>query len=149
MAAFRLARVLHLRTQLRRLRMHEAETLGSELARLRRQAASLAARREEWARIEAATASDGVDATVFQVGRAYDDALADEERACGREQERVTAALLAKRAEVEAERREERKIEQLERLHDAREAEDEAHRLATLLDELALRRHATLNGGRS
>jgi hypothetical protein len=147
MAAFRLDRVLRLRTQLRRLRMHEAETLASELARLRAHAADLAARREEWARVEATKAGGGVDATVFHLGRAYDEALADEERACWRDAERVTAALVTKRAEVEAERREERKIEQLERLHDEREAEAEAHRLTTLLDELALRRHTTLNGG--
>jgi hypothetical protein len=147
MAVFRLERVLRLRTQLRRLRMHEAEILAGELGRLRQRATDLAARREEWARAEATTAGVGVDATVFHLGRAYDEALADEERACWRDAERVTAALVTKRAEVEAERREERKIEQLERLHAEREAEEEAHRVAMLLDELALRRHATANGG--
>jgi len=147
MAAFRLDRVLRLRTQLRRLRMHEAETLAGELAMVRRRAEALAAARDEHARVSAALAGTGMPATEFQLGSAYDAALADEERHCRLEEERTVAALLAKRTEIESERREERKLEQLEVLHRDREIEEEAHRTATLLDELALRRHGVANGG--
>ncbi len=148
MATFRLSRVLRLRTQLRRLRVHEAETLAGELSTVRARGAALAAAREERARAEAAAGSTGLPAPVFQLGRQYDAALADDESRCRIDEGRLTTALAAKRAEVEAERREERKLEQLRSVHGERAAEDDARRLGTLLDELALRRHDAAKGGR-
>jgi hypothetical protein len=149
MAHFRLGRVLHLRTQLRRLRAHEAETLGAEVSAMRARADALAAAREQRGDEEARAAATALPAATFQVGRAYDAALGDDERRCRAEGERAMTALVAKRAEVELERREERKLEQLETIYRERTAEEEARATAVLLDELALLRHGQAGGGRS
>ena len=149
MPPFRLSRVLRLRTQLRRLRAHEAERLGAEMSAISARALALATARERRSEEEAAAAAAGVSAATLQLGRSYDAVLGADERRCQAEGERTMTALLAKRAEVELERREERKLEQLEAVHRERAAEEDARATARLLDELALLRHGHARGGRS
>ena len=148
MAPFRLGRVLRLRTQLVRLRAHEAETLRAEVFALRSRADALAAARERRGHEEAMAAATGVPAATLQLGRSYDAALGDEERRCRLDGEQAMTALVAKRAEVELERREERKLERLETVYRERATAEEARATTVLLDELALLRHGQANGGR-
>jgi flagellar export protein FliJ len=149
MAPFRLGRVLRLRTQLRRLRMHEAERLGVEMSAIRARAAALATVRERRGQEEARATATGVSAATLQLGRSYDEVLGDDQRRCRAEEDRIETALAAKRAEIETERREERKLEQLETIYRERATEEEAHTSAVILDELALRRYGQARGGRS
>ena len=149
MAPFRLVRVLRLRTQLVRLRAHEAETLGAEVSAIRARADALAAARERRGHEEAVAAATGVPAATLQLGRSYDVARGDDERRCRIDGERAMTALVAKRAEVELERREERKLERLESVYRERAMEEEARATTVLLDELALLRHGQTSGGRS
>jgi hypothetical protein len=148
MPPFRLSRVLRLRTQLRRLRAHEADRLGAEMSAIRVRADALATARERRGEEEAKAAATGVSAETLHLGRSYDAVLRDDERRCRAEGERVMTALVAKRAEVELERREERKLEQLETVHRQRTTEEETRATAVLLDELALLRHDQARGGR-
>jgi hypothetical protein len=139
---FRLARVLRLQREIRRLRRLEADALAARAEALVARARALADARARRAADELRAAAAGpVAALTFQLGRAYDDALADEERGCRLETERVEAALAAKHAELQQARREERKLERLAAAHAGREAEDEARATGVLLDELAIAQH--------
>lgn len=149
MTAFRLERVLRVRTQLRRLHALQAEMLATEVDTLRVREDALAAARDRCGVEEARTAAGGVAAAVVQLARAYDTILAREEQHVHDDGVRAAAALTAKRGEVEYERREERKLEQLEAMHRERAAEEEGRATAVLLDELALLQHARARGGRS
>jgi len=148
MPAFRLERVLRLRGQLRRLRMHEAAVLAADLAATEERGRALAAAREQQGLEEASVAARGTTAASLQLARAYGAALAYQAHECTIAADAARTALVAKRAELESERREERKLEQLAALHHERVAEDEARAIATLLDELALRTHGSGQGGR-
>jgi flagellar export protein FliJ len=142
MAVFRLARLVRLRTQMRQLRQHEADALATTAATLAARAQALAAARDRRAADEARAAAAGLlDPALFQVGRGYDAVLADAERRCAADAAAVAAALDAKRAELQHERREERKFLRLEDAHRQRAADEEAHRTSVLLDELAILRH--------
>ncbi len=143
MPPFRLARVLQLRGHIRRLRQIEADTLAAESEALAARGAELGAERDRRAGEEAHAAAAGVlDAPTFQVGRAYDDALAAAERRCRLEAERVAVALAAKRVELQTERQEERKLERLATAYRERQVEQEARAANVVLDELAMLRHA-------
>lgn len=141
MAAFRLARVLRLRGQVRRLRQLEADALAADAAELAARGRALADERDRRADDEARVAAGLLGVDELQIGRAYDDALAEAERRCRAEAERVVTALAAKRVELQEERREERKFERLAAVHREREAEHEAQATSVLLDELAILRH--------
>ena len=141
MAAFRLARVLRLREQMRR-----SDARGRAARRDRRDAPArareLGAARDRRAAEEAHAAAEGsLEPDALHVGRGYDAALAAAERRCAADAVAAPAALDAKRVELQHERREERKVLRLEETHRQRAGDEEAHRTSVLLDELAILRH--------
>lgn len=70
---FRLARVLRLREQMRRLRAHEVEQLAGELVAARALAARIVAERERVVTEEAEAAAAGtLTPAALQVGREYE-----------------------------------------------------------------------------
>ena len=141
-APFRLARVLHLREQIRRLRTHEAEQLAAQLAAVRVEAARVAGEREGLGMAEAQQAMVGtLTPDALYLGRAYDAALAAAERAHAENLVRLGHALDAKRAELLHERQEEEKYVRLAAAHRQRALEDEARESARSLDEIALDRY--------
>jgi flagellar export protein FliJ len=140
-APFRLARVLRLREQIRRLRTHEAEQLASALAAAQADAARVAAEREAVGRREAEDAAAGtLTPETLRVGRAYDAALATAEQAHALNVVRLGHALDAKRAQLLRDRQEEEKYVRLAANHRARVLEDEARELDRSLDEVAVER---------
>ncbi|MCC6850380.1 MAG: hypothetical protein IT294_17965 [Deltaproteobacteria bacterium] len=141
-APFRLARVLRLREQMRRLRGHEAEAIAARLGTARRDVARIAAERERCAEEEARAARAGVlTPETLQVGRAYDAALAAAEVAETQEAARLARALEAKRAELLRARQEEEKYVRLAAAHRQRVLEEEAREVDRVLDEVAVDRH--------
>ena len=141
-APFRLARVLRLHEQLRRLRAHEADQLAAQLNAARRAAARLAAERERCAEDEGRAARAGLlTPATLQVGRTYDDVLATREEEARAEIERLAAALERKRAELRRERQEEEKYVRLADAHRQRTLAEEARELDRALDEIAIDRH--------
>jgi flagellar export protein FliJ len=140
-APFRLARVLRLREQIRRLRSHEAEQLAARLAAAEAAAARVVAEREALGAREAAEAAAGsLTPDTLRVGRAYDAALATAERAHAGEIVRLGQALAAKRAELVRDRQEEEKYVRLAAAHRQRVREDEARESERSLDEIAVER---------
>ncbi|MCC6764874.1 MAG: hypothetical protein IT293_09445 [Deltaproteobacteria bacterium] len=141
-ASFRLARVLRLREQMRRLRGHEAEALAARLGAARREAMRILAERERRGEEEAEAARAGLlTPETLQVGRAYDAALAAAEAAQAEEIARLGRALEVKRAELLRARQEEEKYVRLEAVHRQRVLEEEARALERALDEVAVDRH--------
>ncbi len=139
---FRLARVLRLREQLRRLRTHEAEQLAAELAAARADVTGIGAERERNGEVEAVEAAAGrLTVDVLRLGRAYDAALATAAAARGADAVRLGHALDAKRAEVLRARQEEEKYVRLAAAHRQRILEDEARESDRTLDEIAVDRH--------
>jgi flagellar export protein FliJ len=146
--SFRLARVLRLRRQLRRLRHHEAETLAAGLATLEEEGRQLATLRMQLGEEEAvATAAGALTPALLQLRRRYDHALAAREGAAAALAREQRGALDAKREELLDARREERKLLRLEAVHRQRVAEAEERRIDRLLDELALQAHGRLHKG--
>lgn len=141
-AEFRLARVLRLREQMRRLRAHEVEQLAVELVAARAHAARIVAERERVVTEEGEAAAAGtLTPAGLQVGREYEAALAAAEAAQAREIVRLGQALEAKRAELVEARQEEEKYVRLAEAHRQRVLEEEAHELDRMLDEIAVDRH--------
>jgi flagellar export protein FliJ len=139
---FRLARVLRLREQLRRLKTHEAEQLAARLAAVRADATRIIAERERLGEVEADAARTGtLTPDTLRVGRAYDAALASAEAARVAEVAALGHALDAKRTEVLRARQEEEKYLRLAEVHRQRVLEEEAHELDRTLDEIAVDRH--------
>jgi len=146
--SFRLARVLRLRRQLRRLRRQEADALAAGVATLEEEGRQLATLRTRLGEEEAAAAAAGVlTPALLQLRRAYDHALAARERTAAARATEQRSALDAKREELLEARREERKLLRLEAVHRQRVAEAEGRRLDRLLDELALQAHGRLHKG--
>jgi flagellar export protein FliJ len=147
MARFRLARLLHLRGQLRGLRQLEAQRIELERERLDSARDALQEGRQvllEQSR--AALAQGPLPAADLAVFGHYDDALQARTTELERRLADANQRLVAKRAEVASERREERKLENLaERHHDAC-AREAALAEDRLLDELALARHVRDGG---
>jgi flagellar export protein FliJ len=140
--AFRLARLLRLRSQLRRLREHEAATLARRVAALTAEAAAVAAERERQGEAEARAAAAGMLTPArLHLGREYAAALADAERKCRIALHEAARQLDAKRDELLASHREERKVQRLEEGHRARVAEAATQGVARALDEVAIDRH--------
>ena len=137
---FRLARVLRLRTQLR-------EQAEDELARVRAELAALRAQVEEMRTARLATRAAEEDAATGAVltgaelaaYRGYEATIDAREAALERKSAETTVAIGAAREALLARRQEERQLERLEERSQAAAATDEAHRIDTLLDELALR----------
>ena len=141
-APFRLARVLRLREQIRRLRTHEAEQLAARVAAVRREAERVAAEREHCGLAEAAEALAGtLTPEGLRMGRDYDAALAAAERAHAADLVRLGHALDAKRAELLRDRQEEEKYVRLAAAHRERVLEDEARETDRGLDEVAVDRY--------
>lgn len=141
-APFRLARVLHLREQMRRQRAHEVEQLAARLAGTRAELARLAAERLEVGRIEAGHAAAGrLTPDTLHVGRLYDASLADAERRRTDEAGRLGAALAAARAALLHDRQEEEKYVRLAAAHRQRVLEEELRDAERHLDEIAIDRH--------
>jgi flagellar export protein FliJ len=142
MTPFRLARVLRLREQMRRLRTHEAEQLATRLVAARAEATEIVAERERLGTIEAEAVCAGtLTPDGLQVGRAYDGALASAEAARVAEIVRLGHALDAKRTEVLRARQEEEKYLRLAEVHRQRVLEEEAHEFDRTLDEIAVERY--------
>jgi hypothetical protein len=147
-APFRLARVLRLREQMRRLKTHEAEQLAARLVATRREAARIVTERVRLGEVEAEAAVAGMlTPDTLRVGRAYDAALADAETARSLEIVQLGHALDAKRAEVLRARQEEEKYVRLAAAHRQRVVEEEAHELDRMLDEIAVDRHRRKSEG--
>jgi flagellar export protein FliJ len=141
-APFRLARVLRLREQMRRLKTHEAEQLAARLAVVRDEAAQIVAERERLGEVEEEAARTGMlTPDTLRVGRAYDDALASAEAARLAAIVKLGHALDTKRAEVLRARQEEEKYLRLAEVHRQRVLEEEAHEFDRTLDEIAVDRH--------
>jgi flagellar export protein FliJ len=140
-APFRLARVLRLREQIRRLRSHEAEQLAAQLAAAEAAAARVVAERDTLGAREAAAAVAGtLTPELLRVGRAYDAALATAELAHALAVVRLGHALDAKRAQLLRDRQEEEKYVRLAANHRQRVLEDEARESERTLDEIAVER---------
>lgn len=139
---FRLARVLRLREQIRRLRTHEAEQLASRRAAVRAELERLAAEREQCGVAEGHAALSGtLTPDTLRVGRAYEAALAVAERTRALELVQLGHALEAKRAQLLRDRQEEEKYVRLAAAHRVRVLEDEARETERALDEIAVDRH--------
>jgi len=140
--SFRLSRLLRLRTQLRRLREHEAAALEQQLRSLERETeatrqAQAGAAEEQRRAAETDTLTPGA----LRLGRDYAEALADAERACRVAMADVSRALTAKRDELTVSHRDESKVRRLEEIHRGRADEAESRLAAVQLDELAIDRH--------
>jgi len=139
---FRLARVLRLAEQMRRLRTHEAERLAAELVTARADVLRLRDERERLGEAESADALAGrLTPDGLRVGRAYDGALAAVETVRANAVVRLGRALDAKRAEVLRARQEEEKYTRLAAAHRQRVLEDEARESERALDEIAVDRY--------
>jgi len=138
---FRLARILRLRTQLRRLAEDEVARTGARLAALHDDVAAVR-RTQEAARAAAETAVRGglTGAELHRWGQ-WDDALHARESVLTDESARVAEELVGRRGELVARRRDERQLERLGERAAARGRVEEERASGRLVDELALRRH--------
>lgn len=143
--AARLARMLRLRTQLRKLRQHELDTLVARADALAATRRALDEARTRRAADEIRAAAGGVlTPATLQLGRRWDAVLAEQEQRCTVEASQVEAALARKRTELQEERREERKFESLVETQRLRAREGEAHAEDVMLDEHAIMRHGRI-----
>jgi flagellar export protein FliJ len=139
---FRLSRVLNLHTQLRKLRQHEAADLAATVHSLEANRRALRAARDDLGAEEARIAGRGeFEARSLELYRSYAAALEMQEQVCAVQVEEARAALVAKRDELVAQRREERKLLRLAELHGQSVAEEDSRLADRLLDELAIQRH--------
>ncbi len=127
--AFRLARVLRLRTQLRRQTQDEVAQLAAALGAVRREIAELGARQRAVRAEEEAALPRGLAAADLEARRRYEAELLAR-----------AAALAAGRARLVERRREERQLERLAERAAARTAEAVARAEGVALDDLARRR---------
>lgn len=147
MASFRLARVLRLRGQLRRLRQIEAQQIEGERDQLDAARSTLdEARRLLLDQTERAFAEGAVRGGDLGLIHRYEEALTSRTAHVEHRLAETGARLAAKRGEVGAERREERKLEHLEERHRAARAGEAALASERQLDELVLARHARERG---
>ncbi|MEO6027542.1 MAG: flagellar FliJ family protein [Candidatus Binatia bacterium] len=138
---FRLARVLRLREQMRRLRSHEADQLAAQLAAAEMAVARVVDERERVGAREADDAATGkLTVDTLRLGRAYDAALATAEQVHALNVVQIGHALDAKRAELLRDRQEEEKYVRLAANHRERVLEDEARETDRALDEVAVQR---------
>ncbi len=138
---FRLARVLRLREQIRRLRSHEADQLAAQLAAAEMAVTRVADERERVGMREAEEAAAGrLTAETLRVGRAYEAALATAEQVHALNVVQIGQALAAKRAQLLRDRQEEEKYVRLAANHRQRVLEEEAHETDRALDEVAVQR---------
>jgi len=137
---FRLARVLRLRTQLREQAEDELARVRAELAALRAQVADArAARLATRAAEEEAAAGAVLTGAQLAEYRGYEAAIDAREVALERKSAETATAVGTARDALLTRRREERQLERLAERTETAAAADEAHRMDTLLDELALR----------
>jgi flagellar export protein FliJ len=137
--AFRLARVLRLRTQLRERAQEEVGRVRADIARTSEALAAVRAVREASRAAEAAAAHELTGETLLRFRRHEATAWAREE-ALGRERARLGEEMVARRQTLVARRREERQLELLrERTAERTDAVEERATMV-LLDDLALRR---------
>jgi flagellar export protein FliJ len=136
---FRLARVLRLRTQLRRQAQDEVARVQGDLATVRDKIAAARRAREENRTGEDSAVARGLTGEELTRWRSYERSLLAREQELARESARVAEELARCRDVLLTRRREERQLERLEER--AREREDVAEERATmlLLDDLALR----------
>jgi flagellar export protein FliJ len=143
--AFRLARVLHVRTQLRRQAQDEAARARSALAAAREAVAAARAVQEATRQAETVAAGAGMTGGDLLRFRAYEAAVRAREDVLAQESARLAEVLVRSREVLIARRRQERQLELLrERARDRAEEAEERAAMA-LLDDLALRRRG---GGR-
>ena len=139
MALFRLARVLRLRSQLRRQAQDDVVRTQAALVAIGEEIAAVRRAQEASRTAEDAAVRRGVSGAELARWRAYERALREREAALAKESAQVAETLAAQREILLGRRRQER---QLERLRErAAERADVAERRATmvLLDDLALR----------
>ncbi len=136
---FRLARVLGVRTQLRRVIQDEVALLGAQLAGLRtRVAEARAAQAQVQHAVETATGVGVTGAELRQFGM-YERALAGRETVLVAESLRVAEAIARGREELLARRRDERKLERLRDRAEVRAQQEEARQEALLIDDHVMR----------
>ena len=145
---FRLARVLRLRTQLRRQAQEQVGQVIATMAEARREIAAVRDRADaERAREEAALAT-GLPAEALREGRAWEGALAARATRLGEGLRAMGATLARARELVGLRRREERQLERLAELAREKQQAHEARADAVLVDELVLARRAAEARGR-
>ncbi len=138
--AFRLARVLRLRTQLRRQTQDEVAQLAAALGAVRREIAELGARQRAVRAEEEAALPRGLAAADLEARRRYEAELLARAAALAAEAQGLDGALAEERARLVERRREERQLERLAERAAARTAEAVARADAVALDDLARRR---------
>ncbi|MFN8542711.1 MAG: hypothetical protein U0807_00650 [Candidatus Binatia bacterium] len=137
---FRLARVLRLRTQLRRQAQEQVARVAAELARVREEEAAVRAARTAVRTAEEAALTGGVAVDDLRRGRAWEDVLDARATDLARAGEETVARLGHVRDGLVTRRKEERQLERLgDRARERHEAEEERAGMV-LLDDLVLRR---------
>ena len=137
---FRLARVLRLRTQLRRQSADETARVATELVVLREDIAAARERQMEARAAEDAAAERGVTGAELVGRRAYAEAEAAHEQTLLDRARRVAELLTRCRDKLLTRRREERQLEKLREKAVGREAVAEERAAHVLIDDLVLRR---------
>jgi flagellar export protein FliJ len=138
--AFRLARVLRLRTLLRRRTQDEVAQLAAALGAVRREIAELGRQQRAVRAEEEAALRRGLAAADLDARRRYEAELLARAAACAADEARLVAALVEERTRLVERRREERQLERLAEQAAARTAEAMARADAVALDDLARRR---------
>jgi len=139
MALFRLARVLRLRSQLRRQAQDDIVRTQATLVALGEESAAVRRAQEASRAAEEAAVRRGVSGAELARWRAYERALREREAALARESARVAETLTAQREILLARRRQERQLERLRERADERADVAEKRATMVLLDDLALR----------
>ena len=139
--AFRLARVLRLRTQLRE--RAQDETARARAALVAAHEALAAARATRDAACAAETAAlDGLSGVEFGWFRAFEEGSRAREQWLARESARLAEEVVRRRQRLLARRREERQLERLRERARERDEVREERATMVLLDDLALRRRS-------
>jgi flagellar export protein FliJ len=138
--AFRLARVLRLRTQLRERAQEDVAQGAVALAGAKSALAEVQAAADSALATEAAAATGGITGEDLHRSRAWASALAAREQELKQETSRLADVLQRLRATLVARRREERQLEILREQVNDRQQEAEERTTATLLDDLARRK---------
>ena len=136
---YRLARVLGVRTQLRKLVQDEVALLGARLAGLHeREAVARRAQEEAHAAVEAATRAGVTGEELVRWGR-YEATLAARAAALALESAQVAETIVCRREELLERRRDERKLELLRERAETHQQAAEAQAEAVVIDDAALR----------
>lgn len=138
--AFRLARVLRLRTQLRERAQEDVARGNAALAEAEQALAGVRAEADAALAAEADAASGGITGEELQRSRAWAAALASREQQLKEETSRLSELLQRLRATLVDRRREERQLEILRDHANERQEAAEERSTAVLLDELARRK---------